>query len=66
MKSQIASITEENKELLEKIRHMEITHGNDAFRMSKLEEDNKRMTGQLEAFGKMRDCLFELLKNASL
>ena len=66
MKSQIASITEENKELLEKIRHMEITHGKDAFRMRKLEEDNKRMTGQLEAFGKMRDCLFELLKNASL
>ena len=62
MKSQIATITGENKELLEKIPHMESAHGKDMFRMSKLEEDNKRMTSQLEAFGKMRNCLCELLK----
>ena len=63
MKSQIATITGENKELLEKIRHMESAHGKDMFRMSKLQEDNKRMTSQLEAFGKMRDCFLRIAKD---
>jgi hypothetical protein len=50
-KSEIFSITKENKELREKIRQMTIAQDKEAAKRSTLEADNKRMASQLEAFG---------------
>jgi hypothetical protein len=52
LKSQLLELSKENEKLRDEIKQAHIMREKEAKEKSKLEKENKRMSSQLEAFGK--------------
>lgn len=64
IKAQLSSVSKENQELKEELRKLSIARDKDAAVRSSLEKENKRMSSQLEAFGKFH-CVEEIMDQKS-